>query len=548
MSLQKHHLSRRGFVGGTAATAAALAIGADQLAAAPLSREAITRSAGFQDGEHVIIIGTLGEADTINPFLENDNEAYWRCKLLFEQFLRVDPATFAPTAGPGLVAEYSLDGLTYTFKIHENATFSDGSDVTADDVVFTFHATMNPSTGSPNGTHFETIVGAPEFMAGTAPEVAGIAVVDPKTITITLATPDASFLYNLRYIFVVPKAALDGKSLTDDPFFDNPIGAGPFRFESWNVGGDWVARKNEYYYQEGKPYLDGVIHRVIADANTLALALQTGEIDGSVYPAPSLRDTIAQNSDMTFVVPPFTSADGYTFNFQNEWLAKKEVRQAICHAINVEQYATDSLMGMGGVAAGPIAPGNWAFDPELKPLAYDPELAKSLLASVGFPEGTEIRGTVNIGNVLREDWLIFSQQALQEVGISLRAEPQEYATLVEAVTVTGNFDMVGVNFGGVTADPGELYNQFHTGASGNYTGYSNPALDELLVQVRQELDLDAAKEIYKQIQQILTEDAPIFFAWYRPFLSVVHSRFSGYVPSNLEQFIFHSLEEVQVTG
>ncbi|MCC6705168.1 MAG: ABC transporter substrate-binding protein [Thermomicrobiales bacterium] len=539
-------LDRRHLLGGAAAVAAGAALrSGHQVQAAPANVSAKI-AAGFQAEENVILIGTLGEAQTINPFLVNDTEAYFRVKMLYEQFLRIDPATFAPTGGPGLVAEYSLEELTYTFTLHDNATFSDGSDVTTDDVVFTFLGLLDPANASPNGTHFTTIVGAPEFAAGTADSVSGIEVVDAKTLKITLASPDASFLYNLRTVHVVPKAALEGKSLTDDPFFDNPIGAGPFKFVSWSIGGDWVAERNEHYYQEGKPYLDGVIHRVIADANTLALALQTGEIDGSVYPSPTLKEMISENPEMEFIVPPFTSADGWTFNFDNEWLAKKEVRQAIVHAINVEQYAADSLMGMGGVAAGPIAPGNWAFDPELQPLAYDPEKSRELLAAAGFPDGTEIRGTVNIGNVLREDWLVFCQQALREVGITLKPEPQEYATLVAAVTSTGDFEMCGVNFGGVTADPGELANQFGTGAGGNFTGYSNPELDELLDAARQELDVEAAKGIYKQIQAILTEDAPIHFAWYRPFLNVINKKFTGYTPSNLEQFLFHSLEDIRL--
>ncbi len=537
-------LHRRHLLGGAAAVAAGAALRPDQDALAAPANVTAKLAAGFQEGENVILIGTLGEAQTLNPFLVNDTEAYFRCKLMYEQFLRIDPATYAPTAGPGLVSDYSLDGQTYTFTIHDNATFSDGTDVTADDVLFTFLGVLNPATASPNATYFNSIVGAADYIAGTTDEVPGIQVVDAKSLTIELATPDASFLYNLRNIHVVPKAALDGKDLTNDPFFDAPVGAGPFRFVSWSVGSDWVAEKNEHYYQEGKPYLDGVIHRVIPDANTLALALQTGEIDGSVYPAPTVQDLIAENPDMTFIVPPFTSADGWTFNFDNEWLAMKEVRQAIVHAINVEQYAADSLMGMGGVAAGPIAPDNWAFDPELEPLAYDPDRSRELLASVEFPEGTEIRATVNIGNVLREDWLVFSQQALEEVGIMLLPEPQEFATLIEAVTSTGDYEMVAVNFGGITADPGELSSQFGTGAAGNFTGYSNPELDELMDAARQELDIEAAKVIYKDIQRIITEDVPIHFAWYRPFLHVINSKFTGYTPSNLEQGLFHSLEDI----
>ena len=169
MSKRKtYELSRRNLIGGAAATAAAVGIGSGVASAAPSARESVLRDAGFQDSENVILIGTLGEAQTINPFLSNDTESYWRCKLMYEQFLRIDPATFAPTAGPGLVAEYSLEELTYTFRIHDNATYSDGTDVTAEDVAFTLHGLMAPTTASPNATYFLSIVGAEEYVAGSA--------------------------------------------------------------------------------------------------------------------------------------------------------------------------------------------------------------------------------------------------------------------------------------------------------------------------------------------------------------------------------------------
>ena len=534
-------VTRRGLLGGAAATAASLGFSKSFLAA-PAGRSTL-RAAGFQDGENVILIGTLGEAQSINPFQTNESEGDWRCKMLFEQFVRMDAASYAPTPGPGIASDWTVEDLTYTFTINANAKFSDGTDLTADDVVFTLLGHLKPDTASPRATKFMSVAGAQEFVDGTATEVSGLEVVDPKTLKITLAEPDASFLLNLRYLFVVPKAQLDGKSLTDDPWFQAPVGAGPFVFESWSNGGDFVAKKNPTYYQEGKPALDGFIHRVIADSNTLVLALQSNEIDGSVYPAPTLREQLEQNPDLEILVPPFNSPNGWMFNLKNEWLAKKEVRQAIAMAINVEQYAADSLLGIGKQGVGPIAPDSWAFDPDLKPLPYDPTKAKELLDSVGFPEGTKIRFNVNQGNVLREDWLVLTQQALKEIGIEVVPEVIEYATLSEAVTTTRDYDVCGVDFAGVTADPGELYDQFRTGASGNYMSYSNPEMDDLLTQAKQELDLDKAKELYKQIQAIEVDDAPFFFAWYRPFLHVLNKKYAGYTGSNLEEGVFYTLED-----
>ncbi len=547
-------LSRRAFVG--SAVAAAAAAGFYRVtSAAPASRAELLAN-GFQDGDNVITVGTLGEAQSINPFLTNESEGDWRCKMLFEQFVRVDAATFAPTPGPGLAENWTLDGLTYTFTINANAKFSDGSDVTADDVAFTILGHLNPATTSPRQSKFTSIAGAAEYAglstatpsAAPADGVAGLEVIDAKTLKITLAEPDSSFLYNLKYIFTVPKAQLDGKDLTSDPWFEAPVGAGPFAFSSWSTGGDFVANKNPNYYQEGKPGLDGFIHRVIADANTIVLSLQSGEIDGSIYPAPTMKDQLEQISDVEIVIPPFNSPQGWMFNHKNEWLAKKEVRQAIAKAINVDQFAQDSLLGIGTPGVGPIAPGSWAFDPELKALPYDVAAAQALLDSVGFPKGTKIRFCVNQGNVLREDWLVYSQQALKEIGIEVDAQPLEYATLVEQVTANLDYDATGVDFTGVTANPGELYDQYLTGASGNYMSYSNPDLDALLEATRTELDQEKAKELYKQIQAIITEDAAVYYAWYRPFLHVISKRFIGWTGSNLEEGLFYNLEDVTVAA
>lgn len=538
----KQTLNRRGLIGGAAAAVAGLGL-SRVVYAGPASKADLQRH-GFQSDANVIVIGTLGEAASINPFQSNESEGDFRCKMLFEQFVRLNGQNYAPEPGPGIASSWTNEGLSYTFSINPNAKFADGTDVTADDVAFSIMGHLDPKTASQRQAKFTSIAGAQEFIDGTAETVSGIEIVDPKTIKITLAEPYASFMLGLRYIFVVPKAQLEGKSLTDDPWFQSPVGAGPFVFESWSNGGDFVAKKNPHYYQEGKPALDGFIHRVIADANSLVLALQNNEIDGSIYPAPTLKAQLEQNPDLDLIAPPFNSPNGWMFNLNHEWLAKKEVRQAIAMAIDVNQYAADSLLGLGKPGVGPIAPDNWAFDTELQPLPYDPAKAKELLDSVGFPAGTKIRFNVNQGNVLREDWLVLTQQALKPLGIEVDAQLLEYATLVEAVTSSSrDFDVTGVDFCGTTVDPGDLYDQFRTGAPGNYMSYSNPELDDLLAQARVELDMEKAKELYKRIQEIIVEDAPFYFAWYRPFMHAINkAKYTGYLGSNMEEGLFYDLE------
>ncbi len=531
-------VTRRALVGGAAATAASLALGGSALAS-PASR---TFSFGRnQDGGSTVVIGTLGEASTINPFLTNESEGDWRCAMLFDRFVRIDTSSYAPI--PGLASEWTIDGLTFTFTLRD-VMFSDGAAVTADDIAFTIKGHLNPTTGSTRQGKFLVIAGAQEYADGTATDVSGISVVDPKTIAITLAAPDSSFLLNLRYIYPAPMAALDGKSLSDDDWFQAPVGAGPFVYQSWDNGADFVATKNPNFWETGKPSLDSFTHRVIADSQSIVLAVLARDIDTSIYPAPTSAEELRADAGLDVMVPPFNSPQGWMFNHKNEWLAKKEVRRAIAMALNTEQFAADSLMGLGKSGIGPIAPDSWAYDQSLTQIPYDVEGAKALIAQSGMPEGTEIRFTVNQGNVLREDWLTYTEQALKEIGIKVIAEPQEYATLVDAVTTSQDYDACGVDFTGVTVDPGELADQFTTGAAGNYTGYSNPELDALMLSARQELDIEKAKEIYKQIQAIFMEEVPVFYAWYRPFLHVVDkTKFTGYVDSAYDNGLYERLQD-----
>jgi peptide/nickel transport system substrate-binding protein len=519
-------LNRRRFVGATAGLAGALAVGAHGV-----------RLTTAQDTEG-ILIGTLGEATSINPFAANESEGQWRCKMLFDEFVRADVEDYSPQ--PGLAAEWTNQDLTYTFTLQPNATFSDGSDVTAEDVAFTIRGHLTEVTASPWSSKFLSIAGAQEFFDGAAQDVTGIEVVDPKTLRITLAEPEAPFLYNMRYVWVVPAAQLQGKSLTDDPWFQKPVGAGPYVLESWTRDQDFIATANPNYWQQGRPGLPRLTHRVIADAQSLVLALQGAEIDASNYPNPAAKEQLEQVEGLTVMAPPFASPNGWLFNCTHEQLAKPEVRRAIAMALDTEQFAADSLLGLGGAGLGPISPESWAFDPTLEPIPFDPAAAREMIAAAGA-EGTQLRFNVNQGNIFREDWLTYTQQALQEIGIEVIPELLEYTALVEQVEA-GDFDVTGVDFCGVTAEPSELAEQFGTGASGNYAKYSNPELDTLLKQARGTLDIEAAKPIYAQIQRIIMADVPMHFAWYRPFLHAVSDRFTEYTDSAAFG-LFHTLEE-----
>ena len=497
-------------------------------------------------GEHpqggTIIIGTLGEAQTINPFLTNETEGTWRCKMMFDEFVTLDPVTYEPI--PSLAAEWEIsdDALTYTFTLQEGIQFSDGTPLTTEDISFFIHGVLEPESTSPFVPQLIAIDGAEDYNAGSADTISGVEIGDDTTITLTLTEPNAGFLVNLRNIRPVPSAVLEGEDLANADFFQSPIGAGPFKFVSWNVGGDFVAERNENYWQPGKPYLDGFTHRTIADSQTLVLALETGEIDGSNYPAPTVAANLENISDLVVMVPPFTQPDGWSFNQAHEQLAIKEVRQAIAMSMNMDQYVSDFLLGLGEVGIGPIAPDNWAFNADLEPVPYDLERAKELMAEAGYPDGGfSVQFTTNAGNVMREDFFTFTQAAVAELGIEAVSNVTEWTQVVQSAS-DGTFEAICPTWSGANIEPDELYLTLHSESSRNVYGYSNPEVDRLLEEARASTNQDERKQMYDEIQVILMDDMPIFFAWYRPFVHVTKTSYAGYEDSSLTGGLFVQLE------
>jgi len=487
-----------------------------------------------------IVIGTLGEAQTINPLLTNESEGQWRARMLFDEFLKLDLQTLEPV--PNIAKQWTVDGqTTYTFTLQDGITFSDGTPLTAEDIAFTLHAILKKETASPFVPRFIGIQGAQEYNQGQADTISGIQVVDERTIKITLKEPNAAFLANLRFLRPLPKRHLEGKSLTDDPFFQQPIGAGPFIFKSWNIGGDFVAERNPNYWQQGLPYLDGFTHRTIADSQSLVIALETGDIEASMYAQPTLAEQLRAREHLVVLVRPSgVDINGWNFGQKTvEALGDARVRRAIAMAIDVDRFASDFLLGLGKPATGPVPAGHWAFKQGLQRIPYDPQAARQLIEEAGVT-GLRVRLTANAGNKFREDWVTFTQQALAQIGVEGVPDLKEWTQVVQEGT-NGTFELICPTFAGMLIDPDELYLALHSQSPRNVSGYSNPEMDRLLEEGRRTLDIEKRKEIYGRVQELVQQDVPVFYAWDRPFINVVTKDFAGYVNTVLA--FFERLEE-----
>ena len=207
--------------------------------------EALTPQAG---GE--IVVAYKDDLATLDPAIGYDWTNWPAIKMVFDGLLGYDSGT---TLEPRIAADMpavSDDGLVYTFKIRPGVKFSNGREVTADDVVYTITRVLDPATASPGAGFYVGIKGAQEFIDGSATSVEGIKAVDPQTVEFTLATPDATFLNKmaLNFAFIVAKEAVEAAG---QDFGRQPVGTGPFTLKEWKSGEYLVFERNPNYFQRG---------------------------------------------------------------------------------------------------------------------------------------------------------------------------------------------------------------------------------------------------------------------------------------------------------
>jgi peptide/nickel transport system substrate-binding protein len=409
--------------------------------------------------------------------------------------------------------EVSPDGLTYTFHLQEGVKWHDGVPFTAHDVVFST-ATMLQDT-HPRG---RAIFSRCESI--TAP--------DDKTVVFKLKEPFPAFLqaFEVSTTPIMPAHIYEGTDYRNNPKNNTPIGTGPFKFDQWVKGSYIHLVANPDYWQKGKPYLKDIYFKIIPDAASRALALESGEVMESQYNDVEPFDVqrLAQLPNLQLV------KKGYEFAAPLSWLEintrvkpldDKRFRQAMMYALDRTFIRDQIWFGLGRVATGPINSVTKYHDGNVQKYAYDPEKAKALLDEMGLKPGPDgVRATVKLLIMpYGETWVRLAEyvkQAMGKVGVTVVLENIDVAGWVQRVS---NWDFeLSMNFLYQYGDPalGVARNYISSNIRkgvmfSNTSGYSNPKVDELFEKAAKENDPVKRQEYYSQVQKILVEDVP--FAW-----------------------------------
>jgi peptide/nickel transport system substrate-binding protein len=428
--------------------------------------------------------------------------------LLFDDLLTRDRQF---NVQPGLAERWEIpDRLTYIFHLHHGVRFHDGRALTSRDVKWTFDSLLQGKIRSTKAAVYRFVdrIEAP----------------DEYTVIFRLKEPFAPLLWNLSdgAMGIVPFGSLD-------EITRHPIGSGPFRFVSAEPDKEVIIERNDNYWGQ-KARLQRVRFAVVPDTTTRALELRKGSADIAINALGfDTVLTLERERKLQIERGPGSVLVYLAFNCRDPILKDSRVRRALAFAIDREPIIQYLWRNFARPAYSVLPPESWAFNPDVPPYEHNPARARELLDRAGYPSVNGIRFHLTMKTSTEESTRLLAailQQQLREVGIVLDIRTFEFATFFSDVT-SGAFQMYSLRWVGGNEDPDIFEYAFHsskfTPHGANRSFYSNPRLDVLIDQARAEVDQQARKQLYAEIQAILAQDLPYIDLWYNDNV-LVHSR------------------------
>ena len=504
---------------------------------ASASGDAAQGEAADSEYKDTLVFAMNTDVQSMDPQIQNDTTSEQVVKMLYNTLLKFedDGTVVGDLAESWSVSE---DKLTWTFNLKQGVKFHNGKELTSADVKATFDRALNAEAGGLRTTEIIKM-----FTAVEAP--------DPYTVTITTDGPYGpmeSLMCNMS-LGIMDADYIEKYGLDLGTSVEGENGTGPFKVVSWERDQEIVVERFDDYF--GTPAkLQTVVYTIIPEAASRVIALETGEVD--VIDKPTDEDLArleADTENFTVLRKPTISQRLFRFGCNDPIISNTKVRQAIVYAIDRQAIIDALFTGSAYPSTAPLAPVTFGYS-DLGEIEQDLELAKSLLAEAGYPDGfdTKIVTTERYQNGI-ELAEIISQQ-LAEIGINAEIEVWEWSALSASWNgiTADEFDqpifIMGAGPSMRDADGGlrGLYTTSETGLNDrNYGFYSNAEVDALIEQGMQETDQQKRVEIYKEAMEILYREDPVAFWLFDMYgLAITSSKVEGVTLSPISTITFEN--------
>lgn len=522
------------------------------LAVASLLAVACDGPAPWTEGEEArgprrggtVVTAFVADLGGVNPYISL-NTAVTQ-EVVNQLFLRLveeqpDYNDHPPTMLPQLARSWDLapDRKSLTLHLRDDLVWSDGVPVTADDVRFTWQAQVHPDVAWDSAYYKE--------------EITDVEVLDPYTVRFQFSRPHAHQLLRVNEGEIIPKHAWGRLPFSEwrrqsDWFREHLVVDGPFTLASWAPQQELVLARNERYHEAGKPYLDRILIRVVADQGTLLTQGLSGDLD--LVFALALADVpkVEQSRNLELSAHWTRSHAFVAWNLRRPLFADREVRRALTLAIDRESIVETIWGPYGRVSDSPILSDVWVHDDSITPWPYDPAEARRLLAERGWQDRDgdgfldrdgrrfSFELSTNVGNPQRTDSVVMIQEQLARIGVEAKPRFIAFNPLMEQVD-RGEYDAVAMRWAMPTDL--DLTFAFHSAsiAEGtNVFGYRDPEVDRLLEAARLAPDDETLGAYLRAIQQAIHRDLPMTFLYESQDLAAINRRLKGAAPNALRRF------------
>lgn len=498
-------------------------------------------STGKSSDKNVVNIGVTYTPSNINPLQPVGLVSTYVANLLFLPLVDLDSnLQYQPMLADSIMTE---DNKKFTINLNKNAKWTDGTDITADDVVYTLELMSNKTVASNYAYMFGIVKGLDD--AGYLPEgektISGVKKVDDKTVEITTKKPTTVTIFSDtvgRYLLTLPKAQLekiDVADLNKSNFMQNPtVTSGPFIISEIDRDHFVEMVPNKDYFK-GASKLEQLNFKVL-QSNQIASQLKSGEIDMNI---PSAGVIPVADLDLVKGLDTVTTTEGEPLATQFMYINEKVVsdvkqRQAISYAMNRQLIVDNLLKGSGEVIDGFFPSISPYLNEDVKPVEFDIEKAKSLVKESGWDSSKVLNLSVLSGDATLEQAANIVAENLREAGINVKIQMMDLGTILENITsLKYDLSILTVSITPINPLPDVA---FFIG-EGNPNGYSNEKVNTILAQLATEVDEDKIKTLYGELQKITHEEVPMPSIYATKALGAANKRVKGAIPSDFGMFI-----------
>lgn len=449
-----------------------------------------------QSGIERVIIAVAADISTLDPHIEPTTN-FSQLLQPYENLIEIDANL---QVQPALATSWEMvDETTWHFHLREGVRFHNGALLTAEDVAWNFNRILaSDATSGPRKAYVVWLESAEA--------------VDDLTVQLNTLIAYPAVVVSNYIPIMIPKAYFE--EVGPEGFVQAPVGTGPYKIDSWSVNEALHFSAFADYWGE-PPAIPAATFRVIPEESTRLNELTTGGVDIVLNLSATRVAELQGSGDITLTSKPSVLNFYLGMNTANEPLDNLTVRQAIAHAVDVPLMVDALLSGYGEVANSLVHSTSFGWMQALEPFAYDPDLARQLLAEAGYPDGfsTSFYGGPSVWPLTDEAGQAISG-FLAEVGIDAPFTLLEWGDYFDRYR---NSELDGLFLWG-NSSPGleastHLTLNFRSAPTGRGLYWSSPETDELIDRTNAELDDAAREQIYFQIQQILREQVAAIPLW-----------------------------------